>query len=58
MKLTKDVEECSVEFADNGFVVRANGRNADDDWTSMKIICPTLDGVFNCIKQLSDLPKE
>ena len=58
MKLTKDVEECSVEFADNGFVVRANGRNTDDDWTSMKIICPNLDGVFGAIKALSELPKE
>lgn len=58
MKLTKEVDECSVEFADNGFVVRANGRNANDDWTSMKIICPNLDAVFSTIKALSDLPKE
>ena len=58
MKLTKGVDECTVEFADNGFVVRASGRNSEDDWTDIKLICGSLSDAYAVIKELSELPQE
>lgn len=53
MKLVKEVKECTVEFADNGFIVRANGRDNEGDWTDMVKICQTMEDVVDLMKKLS-----
>jgi len=36
--IVKEVNDFSVDIADNGFVLNYSGRNNDDDWTSAKLV--------------------
>jgi hypothetical protein len=54
-KVTKEVSEMTIEFADNGFVVRYSGRDDDDDWSDTKIIVNDIDTL--CDKVIKDVVK-
>jgi hypothetical protein len=41
-KITKEVNDVTVEFCTNGFVLKASGRDDNDDWVEDKIICLSL----------------
>jgi 7,8-dihydro-6-hydroxymethylpterin-pyrophosphokinase len=41
-KLSKIDEDITVTFADNGFIITAQGRDSEDDWANIKIICHTM----------------
>lgn len=56
-KLTKVSEEISVKMYDNGFVVEVNGRNYDDEWTDVKILCSALSEVTDLITEATKMER-
>jgi len=43
---------------DNGFMVEVGGRDDEGDWKTAKVMCTTLDEVFEVIKQASEMEKD
>lgn len=56
-KLTKADESLTIYKYDNGYMVEISGRDKDDDWTSAKLLVPSLDEVFEIIKDADNLPR-
>jgi hypothetical protein len=44
-KVVKDIDSCSIDFKDNGFVLTASGQDINDDWANCSL-------VFTDIKEL------
>lgn len=51
-KLTKVDESFTVHMYDNGFMVEVGGRDSEDDWTTAKIVCNSLDEVVELVKEV------
>jgi ketol-acid reductoisomerase len=62
MKLSKKLAKCgdslTVNMYDNGFMVEVSGRDSDDDWKTAKIMCSTLDEVYEVISEASNMPRD
>jgi hypothetical protein len=56
-KLEKVGEDISIKMYDNGFMVEISGRDSDDDWADVKIVCNTLDEVKDLISEASEMPR-
>ena len=56
-KLSKANDNLNVYFYDNGFMVEVSGQNSNDDWTTAKIMCNTLDEVMAIIKDASEMER-
>ena len=56
-KLDKVGEDITIKMYDNGFMVELSGRDSDDDWADVKIICNTLDEVKDLISEASEMPR-
>ena len=56
-KLAKVNENFTINMYDNGYMIEVNGRDANDDWSQVKITCNTLDEVNTLIKEANDLDK-
>lgn len=57
-KLTKVGECVNVYFYDNAYMVEASGRNQDDDWASVKLVCKDLDEVQKLLLEIESLPRD
>jgi len=57
-KLTKCNDNLTVNMYDNGFMVEVGGRDDEGDWKTAKVMCTTLDEVFEVIKQASEMEKD
>ena len=47
--------EFSVKCAGNGWVIEFNGRNLDDEWSTLTILCEDVDIVANYIAEHSEM---
>jgi hypothetical protein len=54
--LVKIDETIEVRRVTNGYVVESHGRNSEDDWVGVKIICGSLDEVVALLDEHSKLP--
>ena len=57
-KLTKVGECVNVYFYDNAYMVEVSGRNAEDDWASVKLVCRDLNEVQAALEEVDSLPKD
>lgn len=57
-KLSKAGECVNVYFYDNAYMVEVNGRDKNDDWTNVKLVCRTLDEVKTVLEEAESLPRE
>jgi len=57
-KLKKVSENASVYFYDNGYMVEIGGRNHDDDWATVKLMCKSLDEVYTVLNEIDGLPRD
>ncbi len=57
-KLTKVGEYVNVYFYDNAYMVEVSGRNAEDDWATVKLVCRNLTEVQTLLEEVDSLPKE
>lgn len=56
-KLAKCNDSLSVYMYDNGFMVEVSGSDNSDEWVTVKLVCNTLDEVYDLIKQTSLIPR-
>jgi hypothetical protein len=56
-KLVKINDSLTINLFDNGYMVEVSGRDANDDWTQVKISCNTLDEVTALLKEANDIDK-
>lgn len=57
-KLAK-VNECvNVYFYDNAFMVEVTGRDDNDDWSNVKLVCRDLNEVQTVLEEIENLPKD
>jgi len=52
-KLTKVDETVTVQMYDNGYLFEVSGRDQNDDWANVKILCSTLEEVTTLIQEAS-----
>lgn len=55
LKLKKVADAFSINRYDNGWMVEISGKNAEDDWTTVKIICNTEDELFKLVSSYNKL---
>lgn len=56
-KLAKIDEQVNVYFYDNAFMVEATGRDANDDWCNIKLMCKDLTEVQTLLQEAESLPR-
>lgn len=49
LRLKKVSDSFSVNRYDNGWMIEISGKNTDDDWTTVKIICQSEEEMFKLI---------
>lgn len=57
-KLAKVSECVNVYFYDNAYMVEASGRNHEDDWAGVKLVCKDLDEVQKLLLEVESLPRD
>lgn len=57
-KLVKVGECINVYFYDNAYMVEASGRDQNDDWANVKLVCRDLDEVQALLREVDSLPRE
>ena len=48
-RLKKVSDSFSVNRYDNGWMIEISGKNTNDDWTTVKIICQSEEEMFKLI---------
>jgi hypothetical protein len=56
-KLVKVDESFTVNMYDNGLMFEISGRDADDEWSSAKILCTNNDELFDLIKEAAEMER-
>lgn len=56
--LTKIGETVSINIYDNGFMIEANGKDANNDWTTLKLVCNTTDELLTQLKAFVALERD
>ena len=57
-KLTKVNDHLTVYFYDNAYLVEVGGRDATDEWGTVKLVCNTLEDVLVLLKEVDELPRD
>ena len=56
-KLSNVNDNFTVSMYDNGYMVEIGGNDHQDNWAASKIICNTIDDLFEVIKEVATLPR-
>lgn len=56
-KLAKIDEQVNVYFYDNAFMVEASGRDKNDDWCNVKLMCKDLSEVQALLQEADSIPR-
>lgn len=57
-KLTKVGECVNVYFYDNAYMVEVTGRDKNDDWSNIKLVCKDMDEVVKVLQEVETLERE
>lgn len=57
-KLIKVSDSFSVQMYDNGFMFEISGRNSDEDWRSVKILCNTQEQLIALINEATEMTRD
>jgi hypothetical protein len=57
-KLFKVGECVNVYFYDNAYMVEASGRDKNDDWCTIKLMCRDLNEVQALLQEVDTLPRD
>lgn len=57
-KLAKVGECVNVYFYDNAYMVEVSGRDSNDDWCNVKLMCKDLDEVQALLREVDSLPRD
>lgn len=56
-KLAKIESSYTVNQYDNGYMVDVSGQDSEDNWTSVKIVCNTIEEVVALVKEASTITR-
>jgi hypothetical protein len=56
-KLKKINDSLTINLYDNGYMVEATGRDFDDDYTQVKIVCMTVKEINDVIAEAVEMEK-
>jgi hypothetical protein len=56
-KLSNVNDTFTVSMYDNGYMVEIGGNDHQDNWASSKVLCNTIDVLFEVIKEVVTLPR-
>jgi hypothetical protein len=56
-KLTKADDSLNVYFYDNGYMVEVSGRDDNDDWTTAKVMCSSLEEVNAIVAEAAGMER-
>ena len=57
-KLAKVGECVNVYFYDNAYMVEVSGRDSNDDWSNVKLVCKDMSEVLSALEEVDSLPKD
>lgn len=57
-KLVKASECVNVYFYDNAYMVEVTGRDDNDDWSNIKLVCKDLNEVVKVLEDVESLPRD
>ena len=57
-KLAKVNESFTVYMYDNGYMIEVSGRDSENDYTSVKLMVPTLDQLQALIKEATEMERD
>jgi len=57
-KLTKVNDSFSVNMYDNGFMLEIGGRNTENDYKNVKLMCSTLDQLLTTITEAVNMERD
>ena len=57
-KLSKVNENFTVYMYDNGYMFEISGRDSDNDYKSVKILCSTLDELSGLVKEATEMERD
>ena len=57
-KLIKVSECVNVYFYDNAYMVEVTGRDNNDDWSNIKLVCKDMDEVVKVLQEVESLERE
>lgn len=56
--ISKISEDINIKVVDNGFLVEISGRNAEDSWESIKLVCKDRKELNSYLDQALALPRD
>lgn len=57
-KLAKVNDNAIVHFLDNGFMVEISGRDSKDNYATSKILCTTVQNLYEILDEISKMEKD
>jgi hypothetical protein len=57
-KLRKVSDSYTINMYDNGYMLEISGRDNDDEWSSAKIMCSTVEELVELVKEATDMERE
>ena len=57
-KLIKVNENFQIYMYDNGFMIEINGRDADDEWATAKIMVNSVDDRIGLVREAVDMERQ
>ena len=57
-KLTKVSECVNVYFYDNAYMVEVTGRDNNEDWANIKLVCKDMDEVVRVLQEVESLERD
>lgn len=57
-KLAKVNDHFTVYMYDNGFMLEVGGRDHNEEWTTAKVLCKSMDELTELIKQATEIERE
>lgn len=55
--LSKVEDDFRVYIYNNGYMLEVSGKNSDDEWSSAKIICNSVEELITLVKETTSLPR-
>lgn len=57
-KISKVGDNISITIVDNGYVFEVSGKDNDDNWKSVKIVCTSRTELDSLIDEALELPRD
>ena len=57
-KLKSVSDTFTVNMFDNGYMLEINGRDHENEWATSKIVCSSLDDVYELIETITNMKRD